>query len=228
MTDMRVRTAPEIGPLGWLRRWAAFIVVAAVGLAVGACGGSPSGTTARSSVPASASSRRVAGSGSSSPHGDGSAGTAGALPVCQTAELKIAIGPTGANGGMSGGDLEFTNTSSAPCQLAGWPQVVGVTAAGTSTTAVQVNTTLFGPYSSGAAGAVTINAGAAAAVAFIVGANNCTDSYQTLRVTPPGNTKSVVVSAWLPQVQTYLPACAPINVSPLVIASQLPDPASQA
>ena len=129
---------------------------------------------------------------------------------------------------MSGGDLTFTNSGSTSCQLAGWPQLVGVTAGGTSNAAVQVHSTQFGPFGGGTAGSVTLPAGATAAVAFIVGANNCSDTYQTLRVTPPGDTQSVEISAWLPQVNTYLPACAPISVSPLVMASQLPNPAPQA
>jgi hypothetical protein len=110
----------------------------------------------------------------------------------------------------------------------GWPQLVGVTASGATTSAVQVHSTQFGPFNGGTVSAVHVDAGATAAVAFIVGANNCTETYQTLQVTPPGNTQSVVVSAWLPQVKTYLPACAPIDVSPLVVASSLPNPAAQA
>jgi hypothetical protein len=128
---------------------------------------------------------------------------------------------------MSGGDLEFTNTASTGCQLTGWPQLVGVTASGTTATAVQVHSTLFGPFNGGSVSAVTIDPGGSAAVAFIVGANNCSASYQKLQVTPPGSTQSVTLSAWLPEIQTYLPACAPINVSPLVMASQLPNPAPQ-
>lgn len=220
--------AAKIGPVGWRRQGSVLIGIAAVALAVGACGGSPSGT-ATGSAPGSASSTRPAGSGSaaSGSAGGTSPGTTGSLQVCQTANLRIAIGPTGASAGMSGGDLEFTNTSSTACQLVGWPQLVGVTSSGTSTAAVQVHSTQFGPFNGGVVSAVRINAGATAAVAFIVGANNCSDTYRTLRVTPPGNTQSVVVSAWLAQVKTYLPACAPINVSPLVLASQLPNPTSQ-
>jgi hypothetical protein len=128
---------------------------------------------------------------------------------------------------MSGGDLEFTNTAGSACQLVGWPLLVGTTSAGASQTAAQVHSTQFGPFNSGKVSAVTIDAGATAGVVFIVGANSCADTYRTLSVTPPGNTQSVVLSAWLPQLNTYLPACAPINVTPLVIASQLPNPTPQ-
>jgi hypothetical protein len=203
------------------------IGVAAVGLAVGACSSSTPAGTPRTSAPRPASSGAGASPAASSAAAAPAAST-DSVPVCQTPNLKIAIGPTGAAAGMSGGDLEFTNEASTACQLEGWPQLVGVTAGGATTSAVQVNSTQFGPFNGGTVSAVRVNAGATAAVAFIVSANNCADTYRTLRVTPPGNTQSVVVSAWLSQIQTYLPACAPIDVSPVVMASQLPNPAPQA
>jgi hypothetical protein len=231
---LRVPAAPRIGPQMRLKRGMALLGAAAAGLVVVACGGASSPVAGSSSGTGKASGPGAAASSapsSSARAGGGSstaAGGAGSLPVCRTSQLKIAIGPTGAVAGMSGGDLTFTNTGSADCQLTGWPQLVGVTASGTSNAAVEVHSTQFGPFGGGTVSAVKIAARAAAAVAFIVGANNCPDSYRTLRVTPPGNTQSVEISAWLPQVNTYLPACAPINVSPLVIASQLPNPAPQA
>jgi hypothetical protein len=226
---MRVRAPREPGSLRWLRRAPLLIGIVSIGLAVGACGSPSSGSsgTAKTSVPGAASASDTGGSGISS-GGSPRAGSASSLPVCQTPQLKIAIGRTGAVAGMSGGDLEFRNTGRSACQLVGWPAVAGVTASGTMAAAVPVHSTQFGPFNGGTVSAVRLNAGATAGVAFIVGANNCTDTYQSLRVTPPGNTQSVVVSAWLPQVKTYLPACAPINVSPLVIASQLPNPTPQA
>jgi len=223
---MPIHTATEIRPVRGFKRGLVFIGIAAIGLAVSACG-SPAHRTGKTSAVGSASSSGAAHSATPSGNTSANTGTAGSIPVCQTSQLKIAIGPTGAAAGMSGGDLEFTNTSSTACQLVGWPQLVGITASGTSQAATQVHSTEFGPFNSGLVSALSIGAGATAGVAFVVGANNCADSYRTLRVTPPGNTQSAVVSAWLPQVQTYLPACAPINVSPLVMASQLPNPTQQ-
>jgi hypothetical protein len=229
---MRVRTTAGTGPHRLLRRGSVFIGIVAVGLAVGACSG-PSGT-AKTSAPDAASSVGAAHSAAPSGHSaaptgaSGPAANSGAVPACQTAQLKIAMGPTGAQAGMSGGDLDFTNTSSSACQLVGWPQLVGVTASGTTATAVQVHSTQFGPFNGTTVSAVRLSAGATAAVVFIVSANNCADTYQTLQVTPPGNTQSVTVSAWLPQIKTYLPACTSIDVSPLVVASTLPNPAPEA
>jgi hypothetical protein len=226
VTDMRIRTAPEVSPIGGMKRGLVFIGIAVIGLAVGACSSPPHGTGKVSASGTAASGGTGGGTQSAAPSGNSSP-QAGALPVCQTSQLKIAIGPTGAAAGMAGGDLEFTNTASAACQLVGWPQLVGVTSSGTSHTSVRVHSTEFGPFNGGQVSPVSIGAGDTAGVAFIVGANNCAATYRTLTVTPPGNTESVKLSAWLPRVQTYLPACAPINVSPLVMASQLPNPAPQ-
>jgi len=209
-----------------MKRGLVFIGIAVIGLAAGACGSPPHGTGKTSASGTAASGGTGGVTQPAAPSGT-TPTRAGALPVCQTSQLKIAIGPTGAVAGMSGGDLEFTNTSSTACRLAGWPQLVGLTSSGTSQAAIQVHSTEFGPFNSGNVSALSIGAGATAGVAFVVGANNCAGTYRTLRVTPPGNTQSVMVSAWLPQVQTYLPACAPINVSPLVMASQLPNPTQQ-
>jgi Protein of unknown function (DUF4232) len=223
---MRVRARHQAGPRRWLRHPSVFIGVAAIGLAVGACSSAPAGT-AGSSAPRSDSSGNAASPAASRATAAPAAST-DSVPACRTQDLKIVIGPTGAAAGMSGGDLDFTNTSSSACQLVGWPQLVGITASGATASAVQVHSTQFGPFNSGTVSAVRLGAGASAAVAFIVSANSCTDTYRTLRVTPPGNTESKVVSAWLPDIKTYLPACAPIDVSPLVPASELPNPAPQA
>jgi hypothetical protein len=224
---MRIRTQPGADPRRRRGQRLVLISVAAVGLAIGACSSPPTGS-ARTSAPRPASSAGDSASPRAGNAAAAPAASAASVPVCQTQNLKIAIGPTGAAAGMSGGDLEFTNTSSTGCQRQGWPQLVGVTASGATATAVQVHSTQFGPFNGGTVSAVLVNAGATAGVVFIVGVNSCTETYQTLHVTPPGNTNSVVVSAWLPQVKTYLPACGPINVSPVVLASSLPNPAAQA
>jgi Protein of unknown function (DUF4232) len=223
---MRVRVRPEADSRRWHRQRSVFVAVAAVGLAVGACSSTPAGT-AGTSAPRPAASGKAT-SPAASKAAAAPAASTDSVPTCRTQDLKIAIGPTGAEAGMSGGDLDFTNTGSSACQLVGWPQLVGITASGATTSAVQVHSTQFGPFNGGTVSAVRLNAGASAAVVFIVGANSCTDTYRTLRVTPPGNTESKVVSAWLATIKTYLPACAAIDISPLVPASELPNPAPQA
>jgi len=223
---MQIHAAPEIGLIGVFKRCLVFTAFAAIGLAAAACG-SPAHGTGKTSASSHASPSGPAASGAPTSGTSPKSGSAGSLAVCQTSQLKIAIGRTGAAAGMSGGDLQFTNTGSTACQLVGWPALVGVTSGGSSQAAVRVHSTEFGPFNGGQVNALSLSPGATAAVAFIVGANNCSDTYKTLTVTPPGNTQSVDLSAWLPVVQTYLPACAPISVSPLVMASQLPDPMAQ-
>jgi len=54
------------------------------------------------------------------------------------------------------------------------------------------------------------------------GHTGCPPPYRRLRVTPPGSSRSVVLSAWLPTLDAYLPACSRIVVTMVVPASALP------
>lgn len=120
-----------------------------------------------------------------------------------------------------------TGPGRAPCHLTGWPALVTVTAAGTSVTAVPRLTTMFGPYLLTASPVVTITPGAMAEAVFTVsdnpgpGATTCPPPDHLLRVTPPGNTQPAVISAWLPYLGGYLPACTPVWISPVVPSSDL-------
>lgn len=44
----------------------------------------------------------------------------------------------------------------------------------------------------------------------------CPSFYRYLRVTPPGSSRSVVLSAWISYLGGYLPACQRIGVSMVV------------
>lgn len=129
-----------------------------------------------------------------------------------------------AAGGTSGAYLGFRNEGDAPCQLAGWPLLVAVTATGKTASAVHVHTTMFGPANP-AVSVVTLKPGAVAYAVFTGGDNpsgsatKCPPSYRWLRVTPPGNSSSRVISAWLPYLGAYLPACTSIYVSETVQTS---------
>jgi hypothetical protein len=86
---------------------------------------------------------------------------------------------------------------------------------------------MFGPSNS-AVPVVTIKPGALAEAVFTghdvpTGARSCPPSYRHLRVTPPGDLQSVVISAWLPapSLGEYLPACSPIWITPVVPPSEL-------
>lgn len=155
------------------------------------------------------------------PSPSGSVGSAAAGPVCQTAQLKITMTKSAAAGGTSGGYLGFRNRGHAACHLGGWPLLTAITAAGKTAAAVHKHTTMFGPTKP-AVSIVTLRPGAVAYAVFTGGDNppgfaaKCPPSYKRLRVIPPGNSSGVVISAWLPDLDAYLPACTSIFVSEVV------------
>jgi hypothetical protein len=50
----------------------------------------------------------------------------------------------------------------------------------------------------------------------------CPQSYRSILITPPGNTDPVSLSAWNPYFNHDLPACAGIEVTMVVPASDVP------
>jgi hypothetical protein len=151
-----------------------------------------------------------------------------ATRTCTTAQLTIRLTRSLVAAGNVGGYISFKNRRGATCRLTGWPTLVAVTRAGRSTTARHVRTTMFGPPSSlRGVPVVTLRPGQIAKVVF-AGADNpgpgrtsCPPAYHRLRLTPPGSSRSVVLSAWLPSLNAYLPACARISVTMVVPPSAL-------
>jgi hypothetical protein len=147
---------------------------------------------------------------------------------CTTSELKIELVHSGAAAGTVGGYVGFTNRAGASCRLTGWPTLLAVTASGASTTARHVRSTMFGPRPSvKGIPVVTLQHGQRADIVFTGGDNpgpgktTCAPGYRYLRVTPPGNSHAVLLSAWLPWLNAYLPNCGRIEVSMVVAASSL-------
>ncbi len=147
---------------------------------------------------------------------------------CTTAQLKIRLIHSGAAAGTVGGYIAFTNRASVPCRLSGWPTLVATAATGKSTAAVHRRSTMFGPSPlMKGVPVVTLHPGQRADAVFTVGDNPgpgqtiCPSPYRHLRITPPGNTRSVLISAWLPYYNQYLPACTSIDVSMVVPAGAL-------
>jgi hypothetical protein len=70
--------------------------------------------------------------------------------------------------------------------------------------------------------------GAVAYAAFAGGDNpglatsTCPPSFLSLRVTPPENSEAIVLSAWNPGFNGFLPDCAGIEVTSVVPAAALP------
>ena len=112
--------------------------------------------------------------------------------------------------------------------MTGWPVVTGLTAAGTATLFLHAQSTMFGAWHYVAPPPVMTLQPGDSAYAVVVGddhpaGNNarCPAPYVRLRVSPPGGSGSVVVSAWLPGARSYLPACTSVNGSPAAETSTI-------
>jgi hypothetical protein len=92
---------------------------------------------------------------------------------------------------------------------------------------------MFGPYVGGTGPyvrgvpVVRLRHGQTAVAAFTAGDHGltsapCPPPYRQLHVTPPGNTDSVVLSAWIAYYGQYLPACTRIEESMVVPWSDMP------
>ena len=151
------------------------------------------------------------------------------VPMCASAQLKIAARHVGAALGTAGGYLAFRNTSTVPCHLSGWPTVVGITASGGAVPAEQRRSTMFGPDPPvQGVPVVVIRPGERAEAVFTVSdippgqppGATC-PVYHYLRVTAPGGTRSVLLSTWFKSLGWWLPACTDVWVSMVVPAASL-------
>jgi hypothetical protein len=190
-----------------MRSLAARATAVACALALAGCGSVPAGTT-----------------GASAPASSPAAG----LATCATTQLKVRITNTGALGGQAGGYLRFTNDGATACRMNGWPVVVAMTAAGKATTLRHAQSTMYGAWQAPASlPVVTLPPGGSAYAVVAAGdqpvgnAASCPAPYVRLRVSPPGSSGSVVVSAWLPGARSFLPSCASITGSPTAEVSAI-------
>jgi len=187
------------------------LAAAACGLVMTACG-SENPPSAASSATSSAASPAGTTTSPASPSTDG---------ACATSELKISLTNTGALAGQAGGYLKFTNDSGTPCRMSGWPAVIGLTATGQATRLRRMQSSMFGAWHYTAPPpVVTLRPGGSAYA--IVAADDkpagdnthCPAPYVRLRVSPPGNSGGVTISAWLPGAVSFLPACTSAAGSP--------------
>ena len=201
-------------------RAAAGALAAACGLMLTACGSQAApGTAASASTTARATASSTATPGTASP----ASGEA-----CATSQLKVSLSNTGALAGQAGGYLKFTNQSQTSCRMSGWPVVVALTAAGTATPLRHAQSTMFGAWHYTAPPpVVTLKPGDSAYA--VVEADNqpvgnnagCPAPYVRLRVSAPGDSGNVTVSAWLPGAGSYLPACTSASGSPTAQTSTI-------
>jgi len=192
------------------------LAAVACGLVVAACGGQSSPGAA---PPAGTTSGATKARGSPSP---------GSIDACVASQLKVSISNSGALAGQAGGYLRFTNDSHTPCRMTGWPVVTGLTAAGTATPLRHAQFTMFGAWHYATPPpVVTLQSGDSAYA--VVAADDhpagdtarCPAPYVRLRVSPPGGSGSVVISAWLPGAGSYLPTCTSVNGSPTAETSTI-------
>lgn len=157
-----------------------------------------------------------------------------ASDACTTSQLKIAITNSGALGGQAGGYLKFTNDGASACQLTGWPSVVALTSAGQGTTLKHAQSTMYGAWQAPAQLPMLELGPGDSAYAVVAaddqptGNGGCPAPYRQLRVTPPGSSASVTVTAYLPGAQTYLPACTTAAGAPTAEVSAITPLASLA
>lgn len=153
-----------------------------------------------------------------------------AIPLlpCRASQLKIKTIHSYAGLAHSGAYIAFTNQSPVRCELTGWPKLVAITAAGKATRATDGPASSFTVTTRGIGiPVVKLAPGERADASFVAaddpgpGMKKCPPSYRWLRVTPPGNSTSVVLSAWVRYLDAYLPACGGVGVSPVMPRSDL-------
>jgi Protein of unknown function (DUF4232) len=208
---------------------AAAVLVGAVACAVSlaACGSTPAPGAAPAAGSAPATAGASATAGAPSPGTPSAAATATNTPgtsadsACAASALKVGLTNTGALGRQAGGYLRFTNDGATACRMDGWPVVVAVTAAGKATTLRHAQSTMYGAWQVPASlPVVTLPPGGSAYAVVaaddqpVGSAASCPAPYVRLRVSAPGTSGSVVVSAWLPGAGSYLPSCTSITGSP--------------
>ena len=198
------------------------LAVAACGLVMTACASQDPPGAASSATPSSATSSAGTTTLPSSP-----SATAG-VDACVTSRLKISLTNTGALAGQAGGYLKFTNDSGTPCRMSGWPAVTALKATGQATRLRQLQSSMFGAWQYTAPPPVLTLRPGDSAYAIVAAddrpaGNNtrCPAPYVRLRVSPPGDSGHVVISAWLPGATTYLPACPSVSGSPTVGTSTI-------
>jgi Protein of unknown function (DUF4232) len=183
------------------------LAVAACGLVMTACGSQ--------SPPGAASAATSSAATTMSPSSPSAVG------ACVTAQLKISLTNTGALAGQAGGYLKFTNDGGTPCRMTGWPAVIGLTATGQATRLRHMQSSMFGAWHYTAPPPVVTLQPGDSAYAIVAAGNKpagsntrCPAPYARLRVSPPGDSGNVTISAWLPGAVSYLPSCTSANGSP--------------
>ncbi len=198
-------------------RVVALVVVGLGGVTAAGCSsGTPTSAPTTSTAPSASTSAPSTVPPSTAP--PSTTTTTGAqTSACADGQIMVSAGTSGAGLGHEGQVLLFTNVSSSPCTLTGYPGVAGLDAQGAQV--VQAVRTPMGYLGGLLTGSTTpptvVLAPAAVASALAEGTDNPTNgatscpTYPSLLVTAPDLTVSVRVAAGLP-------GCSPIEVHPVV------------
>lgn len=153
-----------------------------------------------------------------------------AVRDCRTSQLTVRMGHSEAGLGTTGADIEFIDRSSRTCDLHGWPTLVAHRAAHGSTRARDWPAAGFAGFAADVRHpprepTIVIKphhrADAIFAAADGPGRKPCGKPYRTLAVTPPGDSQSVSISAWIPYLGRFLPSCSKIILSPVLPSADL-------
>jgi hypothetical protein len=105
--------------------------------------------------------------------------------------------------------------------MTGWPVVTGLTASGQATRLRHLQSSMFGAWQYSPPPPVVALQPGDSAYAIVAAddkpagsSTHCPASYARLRVSAPGDSGNVTISAWLPGARSYLPSCASANGSP--------------
>ena len=201
------------------RLWAIGVATGA-GLALTACGGS--GVTSAPPTTVRASAPRTpppSGGSTSNP-------TSVTVPqaACQSSQLRIAAGKSGAAGGSAGQTILFTNIGQNACSLMGYPGVAALNANGVQVAKAErrMNGMFGGVFVGTTTPLVTLQSGQTASaeiegVDHPVGSATSCPVYSRFLVTPPGETHSVAITAGVAGGnQPGFFGCVPIIVNPVV------------
>ncbi len=195
-------------------------VALGVGLTLTACSGSGAASDASATAKSSTSTGPTPSGGSTSNP------TSVTVPqvACQSSQLRVAAGKSGAAGGSAGQTILFTNIGQHACSLVGYPGVAPLNAQGVQLAQAQrrLNGMLGGVLVGTTTPLVTLQSGQTASaeiegVDHPVGSATSCPVYPRFLVTPPGETHSVAITAGVAGGnQPGFFGCAPIIVNPVV------------
>jgi hypothetical protein len=171
----------------------------------------------------------TAATGTSATKANGSPGVAdlSLMPPCASNQLRINALQYGAAGGAASEVIAFTNTSSEPCSLTGYPGVAALDNQGAQVEQArrQLNAMLGGQYEGNQPQTVPLGPGELASATVEgsdvpLGASACPAYFGSFLVTAPNGTTSVTLTSIGIQGPDFaehgFPGCSPLVVTPVV------------